>query len=63
MFEKVFEVDEWRMTAEEGRALLTDDIRGELQQFSDRELLSKGFLVRGRVRPRAITKDLHGSGA
>jgi SAM-dependent methyltransferase len=63
MFEKVFEVDEWRVTSEEGRALLTDDIRSELQQFSERELLSKGFLVRGRVRPTAITKDLHGSGA
>ena len=61
MFEKVFEIDEWRVTAEEGRALLTNDIRGELKQFSERELLSKGFLVRGRVRPTTDIKILDGS--
>jgi len=61
MFEKVFEIDEWRVTAEEGSALLTDDIRRELKQFSERELLSKGFLVRGRVRPKADIKILDGS--
>lgn len=61
MFEKVFEIDEWRVTAEEGRALLTDDLRRELKQFSERELLSKGFLVRGRVRPTADIKILDGS--
>jgi SAM-dependent methyltransferase len=61
MFEKVFEIDEWRVVAEEGRALLTDDIRQELAQFSERELLSKGFLVRGRLKPAADVKKLHGS--
>jgi len=49
------------VTAEEGRALLTNDIRGELKQFSERELLSKGFLVRGRVRPTTDIKILDGS--
>lgn len=63
MFEKVFEIDEWRITEEEGRALLTDDIRKELSQFSERELLSKGFLVRGRVKPATDVKDLHRSDA
>jgi SAM-dependent methyltransferase len=61
MFEKVFEIDEWRVTAEEGCTLLTDDIRRELKQFSERELLSKGFLVRGRLRPMADTKILNGT--
>jgi SAM-dependent methyltransferase len=61
MFEKVFEIDEWRVIAEEGRALLTDDIRQELSQFSERELLSKGFLVRGRLKSATNIKNLHGS--
>jgi SAM-dependent methyltransferase len=61
MFEKVFEIDEWRVVAEEGRALLTDEIRQELAQFSERELLSKGFLVRGRLKSAADVKKLHGS--
>ena len=61
MFEKVFEIEEWRITAEEGKALLTEDIRRELSEYSERELLSKGFLVRGRVKPAADNKDLHGS--
>ena len=50
MFERWFEIDEWRATGEEGRALLTADVRNELTQFSERELLTKGFLVRGRLR-------------
>jgi SAM-dependent methyltransferase len=50
MFERWFQIDEWRATAEEGRALLTNDIRSELAQFSERELLTKGFLVRGTLR-------------
>lgn len=63
MFEKVFEIDEWRVIAEEGRALLTNDIRQELSQFSERELLSKGFLVRGRLKSATDVKNLHGSDA
>lgn len=50
MFERWFEIDEWRAIGEEGRALLTADIRSELAEFSERELLTKGFLVRGRLR-------------
>lgn len=60
MFEKVFDIDEWRVIAEEGRALLTDDIRRELRQYSERELLSKGFLVRGRLKSAFQSKILHG---
>jgi SAM-dependent methyltransferase len=63
MFEKIFEIDEWRVVAEEGRALLTDDIRQELSQFSERELLSKGFLVRGRLKSATNVENLHGSEA
>jgi SAM-dependent methyltransferase len=61
MFEKMFEIDEWRATEEEGRELLTDRIRGELAQYSERELLTKGFLVRGRLRQTTTAADLHGS--
>lgn len=61
MFEKVFEIEEWRIIAEEGRALLTEEIRKELAEYSERELLSKGFLVRGRVKRVTDGKDLHGS--
>lgn len=50
MFGQWFEIDEWRAMEEEGRDLLTSDIRRELSQFSERELLTKGFVVRGRVR-------------
>ena len=53
-FERWFEIDEWRATAEEGRALLTADIRRELELYSERELLTKGFLVRGVLRPTAL---------
>ena len=56
IFERWFEIDEWRATAEEGRALLTTDIRRELGQFSERELLTKGFLVRGTLRPHQNPK-------
>lgn len=60
MFEKEFEIDEWRATAEEGRALLTDEIRPELSKYSERELLTKGFLVRARPLPREASTNLHG---
>lgn len=52
MFDEYFEIDEWRATAEEGRALLSDEIRSELAAYSERELLTKGFLVRGRPKAR-----------
>ena len=60
MFEKVFEIEEWRATAEEGRALLTNSLRDELAQYSERELLTKGFLVRARLRRPAGPTQLHG---
>jgi SAM-dependent methyltransferase len=56
MFEKLFWIDEWRIVAEEGRALLTQDVRQELSQYSERELLSKGFLVRGRLKSSTNAK-------
>lgn len=61
MFEKLFQIDEWRATAEEGRGLLTDAVRKELEQYNERELLTKGFLVRGRLRHSA--NALHGPNA
>jgi SAM-dependent methyltransferase len=44
-FEKYFEIIEWRSTDREGEALLTDDIRKELSNYSVGELLTKGFIV------------------
>jgi SAM-dependent methyltransferase len=49
MFERHFDISEWRATAQEGRGLLTVEIRRELAEYSERELLTKGFLVRGSV--------------
>jgi SAM-dependent methyltransferase len=60
MFARWFEIDEWRATAEEGRGLLTADIRGELAQFSERELLTKGFLVRGALRAADKVQNAQG---
>jgi SAM-dependent methyltransferase len=60
MFEKFFEIEEWRAISEEGRAELTNEIRSELAQYSERELLTKGFLVRGRLRSPASSAQLHG---
>jgi len=57
MFEQYFEIDEWRGLPEEGRALLTPQIRQELQHYGERELLIKGFLVRGRPKPSPIHND------
>jgi len=60
MFERLFEIEEWRPTSEEGAALLTDKIRFELAQFNERELLTKGFLVRGTARSQANSTPLRG---
>jgi len=63
MFDQWFEIDEWRAMEEEGRDLLTLDIRRELSQFSERELLTKGFVVRGRVRSTQASVNSFGSSA
>jgi len=46
-----FEILEWRPTEEEGRSLLTPELRSELAEYSEEELLTKGFIV--VARPRA----------
>lgn len=51
LFERRFVILDWFPTAEEGRALLTNDIRAELADYSERELLTKGFVI--VARPRA----------
>ena len=60
MFERFFEIEEWRATSEEGLAELTSKIRSELAQYSERELLTKGFLVRAKLLPAARPTQLHG---
>lgn len=44
-FEKYFDIIEWKAMGREGEALLTDSIRTELRDYSEDELLTKGFLV------------------
>jgi len=51
MLESEFEIIEWRWLPEEGRALLTPEIRAELSQFSEQELLHKGFIAIARPLP------------
>jgi SAM-dependent methyltransferase len=44
-FEQHFEIVDWIQTETEGKQLLTDVMRAELKQYSDQELLTKGFVV------------------
>lgn len=50
-FERWFEILEWIPITIEGRALLTPEIRAELADYGEEELLTKGFVV--IVRPKA----------
>ncbi len=45
MFESLFDILDWIPLKEEGRALLTPPLREELAQFSEQELLTKGFVI------------------
>ncbi|HTT07460.1 MAG TPA: class I SAM-dependent methyltransferase [Gammaproteobacteria bacterium] len=45
MFEKYFDILDWFPLGKEGRALLTPALRKELVQYSEDELLTKGFVV------------------
>jgi len=49
-FEAAFEILEWVPSANEGKALLTAEIRRELSDYSDAELLTKGFVIIARPR-------------
>ena len=44
-FEKYFDIIEWLHTDREGETLLTDDISRELSNYTNDELLTKGFVV------------------
>jgi len=50
MFEERFEILDWFSVAREGEALLTPEIRAELADYSEEELLIKGFIVIARPR-------------
>ena len=50
VFEKHFEILDWIMTEEEGRRLLTPEIRQELKAYSEEELLTKGFVIVGKPK-------------
>lgn len=44
-FEKHMEVIEWLPIGKEGEKLLTPDIRAELSDYDEQELLTKGFII------------------
>lgn len=48
IFEDVFEVLRWEASAYEGKALLTPEIRAELADYSEDELLKKGLIIVAR---------------
>lgn len=45
MFEEYFDILDWITGEREGEALLTPQLRDELSEYSERELLTKGFTV------------------
>jgi ubiquinone/menaquinone biosynthesis C-methylase UbiE len=49
-FEKRFEIVDWISTAREGEKLLSKSIRQELHDYSEHELLTKGFTVVAKPR-------------
>ena len=49
-FEPHFEILAWTPLSKEGEALLTPEIRAELSDYSEEELLTKGFAIVGRPR-------------
>lgn len=55
LFEKEFEILGWEPSAFEGSALLTPEIREELADYSETELLKKGVIVLAR-KPEATTE-------
>jgi len=48
MLEAEFDVLEWRWLPKEGETLFTPEIRAELAEYSEQELLHKGFIVIAR---------------
>ena len=48
IFEAAFEILAWETSATEGRALLTPEIKAELSDYPEEELLKKGVLVVAR---------------
>ena len=51
--EAEFEILEWIWLPKEGEALLTPQIRAELAEYSEQELLHKGFIIVARPRTGA----------
>ena len=49
-FENYFEIIEWIPTEKEGETLLTKEIQQELSDYSEEELLTKGFVVIARPK-------------
>lgn len=58
-FERNFAILDWIDLGEEGRALLTPELRAELAGYSERELLNKGFIIVARPLPSQATPSIH----
>ncbi len=54
-WEEHFEIVDWIPTEIEGRALLTNEVREELSEYAEEELLEKGFIVVARPRPSSAS--------
>jgi hypothetical protein len=57
-FEEQFEILDCFPTATEGKALLTPEIRAELADYSEEELLTKGFVV--IAKPKVVMRKTRG---
>ncbi len=55
VFEEHFSVEKWSPYSKEGKKLLTEEIRVELSQYSEEELLTKGYLIVFRPLPESST--------
>ena len=51
IFERHLAIGHWVYTKREGERLLTPEIRAELKNYSEHELLTKGFICIGTPRP------------
>jgi SAM-dependent methyltransferase len=56
-FERYFDIVHWLPAGREGAALLTDAVRRELAEYSEDELLTKGFIVIATRKTAAPTSS------
>lgn len=57
-FDPYFDIIEWKPGTTEGKSLLTDEIRAELNDHTEEELLTKGYTIVSRPKRETISKEL-----